>query len=251
MFSTISKMTVVLAVTLFTFAAQAQTISLVTGNNYYPYSDERLTGGGLATIIVTTVIEEMGATPEITYTGWEEGYTAAQAGQYVGTFPYIYSEERHGLFHYSDPIFAVRPYVFVSANQSDGIRRLEHLAGKKMCVPNGWGIDGYLRDMVDSGDITMLTGTNVVGCFQALRDAQVDAISMDRRLGTAAARVVEETTWFRAERMTDNSNSHYVIVSRNVPNAREWLDQFNETLRRLQGLGTITELTAEYYESYE
>jgi len=242
---------VILAILLFPAAAQAQTIPLVTGNNYYPYSDERLTGGGLATIIVTTVLEEMGQDPQVVFMGWEEGYAAAQAGQYVGTFPYIYTEDRHELFYYSDPIFAVRPYVFLSANQSDGIRRLEHLSGKTMCVPDGWGVDRYLRDMVDNGEITMLTGTNVVGCFQALHDAQVDAVSMDRRLGTIAARFVNEETWFRAERLTDDSNSHYVIVSRNVPNAREWLDLFNDTLRRLQGLGVMTELTAEYYESYE
>ena len=231
--------------------AQAQTVSMVTGNNYHPYSDERLEGGGLATIYVRTVLEAMGVTPEIEFMGWEEGFQAALVGQYAGTFPYIYSEERDALFHYSDPIFSVRPYVFTSARQFGGVGELESLTGATLCVPNGWGVDSNLQGMVDRGEINLLTGTNVVGCFQALFNAQVHAVSIDRRLGTIAAIAVDERYWYIAKRMSDESNPHHLIISRNVPNAREWLDQFNATLKRLQDEGVMYDLTAQYYESLE
>lgn len=240
-----------LAVVFFVGAAQAQTIPMVTGNNYYPYSDERLTGGGLATMIVTAVMEKMGATPQIDFMPWGDGYNSALAGQHVGTFPYIYTDERHQQFLYSDPIFAVRPHIFHSTYQSHALTTLDDMNGLTLCVPNGWAVDNYLSELVDNGSLTVVTGTNVVGCFQALREGTVNAVSMDRRLGTVAARLVDETTWFKAVRVSEESNSHYVIVSRVVPHGREWLDLFNAALRELQGDGTIAALTQQYYESYE
>jgi len=232
-------------------AAQAQTVSLVTGNNYYPYSDERLDGGGIATIYVKTVLEAMGVTPEFVFADWEEGYQAALVGQYAGTFPYIHTEEREELFHYSDPIFSVRPHIFTAAREFGGIGEVDSLRGATLCVPNGWGVDGFLQDMVDSGEITLLTGTNVIGCFRALLNLQVHAVSIDRRLGTAAAIAVDERYWYIAARMSDESNPHHLIISRNVPNAEEWLDQFNATLGRLQEEGVMYNLTAQYFENLQ
>jgi polar amino acid transport system substrate-binding protein len=232
-------------------AAQAQTVSLVTGNNYYPYTDERLNGGGLATIYVRTVLEAMGATPEFDFLGWDEGLQAALEGRYAGTFPYIYTEERNELFHYSDPIFSVRPHIFTAARKFGGVGPLNSLRGATLCVPNGWGLDGDLREMLDRGEIKVLTGTNVVGCFRALREAKVHAISIDRRLGTIAARSVDLKYWYIAERLSDEANPHHLIISRRVPNAREWLDQFNATLNRLQSEGVMYDITSEFYESLE
>lgn len=232
-------------------AAQAQTIKFVTGNNYFPFSHQRMDGGGLATVYVRAVVEAMGITPEFEFMGWKEGYQAALVGQYVGTFPYIYSEERNDQFHYSDPIFSVRPYIFTTARKYGGVGALKSLNGATLCVPKGWAVDGDLQELLDEGKIKVLAGNSVVGCFKALRDGHVNAISIDRRLGTIAARTVDKLYWYIAERMSDESNPHYLIVSRRVPNGRAWLDRFNETLNRLQTEGVMYEITSRYYENLE
>lgn len=232
-------------------AAQAQTIKFVTGNNYFPYSHERMAGGGLATVYVRAVVEAMGITPEFEFMGWDDGYQAALEGRYVGTFPYIHSDERNDQFYFSDPIFAVRPYIFTTARKYGGVGPLKSLNGATLCMPKGWAVDGYLQELLDAGKIKVLTGNSVLGCFKALREGHVHAISIDRRLGTIAARTVDQLYWYIAERMIDESNPHYLIVSRRVPNGRAWLDKFNETLNRLQTDGVMYDITSKYYESLE
>ena len=69
-------------------SAKAQTIRLVTGNNLAPYTDIRLTNGGLITELVEAVYNELGFETVISFGDWDQGYADTLGGRFEATFPY-------------------------------------------------------------------------------------------------------------------------------------------------------------------
>lgn len=84
----------VLAVGLARPACAAEQFALVTGEDYPPFADPRLPGGGLATILVRQVVAALGATARVDFLPWRRGYEDTLRGRYDGTFPYVRTPER-------------------------------------------------------------------------------------------------------------------------------------------------------------
>ncbi|MEQ8829615.1 MAG: transporter substrate-binding domain-containing protein [Alphaproteobacteria bacterium] len=228
----------------------AKAVELVTGNNYFPYADERIPGGGLATVLVKAIFEKMGHNATVSFAPWPDGFQATREGRFLATFPYIKTPEREAEFLYTDELFSVRPHIFMNFTNAPGLTQPSDLAGKILCVPVGWGIDEYLKDVTASGQVRVYDQTTVVGCFQLLAQGKVDAISIDRRLGTAAARAVQEGAWFKVRRLTIDSSPNYMIIPKSLPGAQEWIKRFNAAKDSLRMDGTVARLIQTYYENY-
>lgn len=231
--------------------AAAQELPIVTGNNYFPYTDERLPEGGLATLIVRTVFQRVGLDIRIDYKTWEEGYRATLNGDYAATYPYVKNAERAEKFFYSKKLFGVRPLLFVSFQNALYINEVEDVIGKTLCVPKGWAIDPYLLKAVSNAKARIFNGTTVLGCFQLLHRGDVDAISVDRRLGMAAARAVDESAWYKQKRFAVRSISNYLMVPKSMAGAEVIVGRFNQALEELQSEGVIEQITEAYFENYE
>lgn len=91
---------------------QAAPLALTSGNDYAPFADQDLPGGGLATRVVRAVFERLGEPIRIDWLPWKRGYALTLEGRYAATFPYIHSPEREALFHYSEPIFVGKSYLY-------------------------------------------------------------------------------------------------------------------------------------------
>jgi len=230
---------------------RAQAVELVTGNNYFPYTDERLPEGGLATVLVKAIMARMEVQANITYLPWEEGYAATLSGRFLATYPYIRTDRREAEFLYSDELFAVRPHIFFNFQRAPGLTQPSEMAGRSLCLPAGWEVDSYLKEVHASGRMSVVPATNVVGCFKLLYDGKVDAVSIDRRLGTAAARAISNSTWFKVRRLTIDSSPNYLIIPKSLPGAQDWINRFNAAKAELRAEGTIGILTTEYFAKYQ
>jgi polar amino acid transport system substrate-binding protein len=229
---------------------KAQAIDVVTGNNYFPYSDERLPDGGLGTLLTKAIIEKMGVPVTVTFLPWNEGYQQTLAGKFVATFPYIKTAKREAEFLYSEELFTVRPYLFTNFQRAIGVTQASDMIGKSLCVPTGWSVDGYLDEYAQSGQMRVYDKTSVAGCFKLLHDGRVDAVSIDRFLGTIAARSISPSAWFKARRLALDASPNYLIVPRSLPGADRWIARFNEAREALRQDGTIAKLTNSYFEAY-
>ena len=73
---------VVAALLATTIAAQEKSVSFITGNDYKPYTDEGLPGGGLITEVMRQVFEERGYDFEVEFLDtWPPVYDAAAASK--------------------------------------------------------------------------------------------------------------------------------------------------------------------------
>jgi len=93
--------------------------------------------------------------------------------------------------------------------------------------------------------------TGVAGCFKLLSDGKVDAISIDRFLGTIAARSISNSAWFKARRLAIDASPNHLIVPKSMPGADRWIARFNEAREELRNDGTIAKLTNSYFEAYK
>ncbi|WP_420724161.1 substrate-binding periplasmic protein [Hwanghaeella sp. LZ110] len=242
---------IVCLIAVLTNPVKAHAIDVVTGNNYFPYSDERLPDGGLGTLLVKAIIEKMGVPVTVAFLPWDEGYQQTLSGRYVATFPYIKTPEREADFLYSDELFTVRPYLFTNFERATGVTQASDMIGKTLCVPKGWEVDAYLSEYAKSGQMRVYNKTGVGGCFKLLSEGKVDAVSIDRFLGTIAARSINSAPWFKARRLAIDASPNYLIVPKSMPGADRWIARFNEARQELRNDGTIANLTNSYFEAYK
>ncbi len=71
-----------------------QSVRLVTGNDYKPFTDQSLPQGGMITAIVNQIFIKMGYIPEIEFLSLSRGYSLSSRGAVLGTFPYVKTPER-------------------------------------------------------------------------------------------------------------------------------------------------------------
>lgn len=240
---------VVVGLTLLAAPGRAdETLRLVTGNGYHPYTDAQLPYGGLGTMLVKAVFENMGRPTRIEFASWEDGYAGVLDGTYAATFPYIETEERQAEVLYSDPIFTVRPTVFTRANTLRVVSTVSDLRDLVMCKPADWAVDGYLSDWVDSGAIKMMEGTSVPDCFRRLDAGTVDFISVDRLLGTLTAQAVnEQAGWVRIGQLVKAGNSNHFIAARSNPRGPALIQAFNDSMAQLAQRGVKGQLVQRFF----
>ena len=230
-------------------ARAQQTLKLVTGNQYQPYTDEALPYGGLGTMIVKAVFENMRQPTEIIFADWDEGYKGTLEGRYAATFPYILTTERDAEMLFSDPLFVVRPTVFTRANSLSVVAKVEDLKGKVMCRPASWAVDRYLRDWVDGGHIQVADLPSVPDCFRALNAGTVDFISVDRLLGAITASAINPTPgWIRQGQLVKQGNPNFLIMAKSNPNAPAILEAFNRSMGQLTQRGVMGQLVQRFFE---
>lgn len=228
-------------------ANEGKTVTIVTGNNYFPYTDESLPGGGLAAQIVHRVFADLGFEAEFVFEPWEKGYMESREGRYIATFPYILSAERKKDFLFTSALFEVRPTIFWNVERNLRIIEIGDLAGKILCVPDGWALDGYIEPMVMSGQIDRIHAVSMRACFQKLHDGEVDIVSADRRVGEQLAEDVEARPWIKSRRFSTDSNSNHLMFTRRHPQAAAWVRAFDESLKKLQDNGALYALIKAYY----
>lgn len=226
--------------------ARAQSVTLVTGDNYYPYTDRRLPGGGLATTIVTTVLQKIGLQPRFVFTSWEDGYEQTKKGRYIATFPYVRTKERAKEFMFSRSLFTARPSLFVNFERAIRIIALDDVVNKSLCVPDGWAVDGYLQPYVSDDRVSVLRAPTMYSCFEKLRSGSVDLVSADSRMGFALADSISASNWTKAFRFSPKGSHNYLMVSRNFPGGALWLEGFNNALSEISAK-EIQDVIEQYY----
>ncbi|GAC14204.1 hypothetical protein GLIP_1570 [Aliiglaciecola lipolytica E3] len=96
--------------------ASGPKVILLSSGEWAPYSGEGLPQQGIASVIVRSVIEQMGYQLEIQFMPWSIAQSKAESSQQdsqiSGTFPYIRTEQRENQFYFSDPIIDVPNGIF-------------------------------------------------------------------------------------------------------------------------------------------
>lgn len=223
-----------------TVQAQPKPLVLVSGNDYAPYTDSRLTEGGMVTELVKTAFAQVHRTVAMEWKPWARGIEEAKQGKYSGTFPYLLNAEREQDFLYSDEVVAVRSTAFVKAgNNRFDFSNVDSLAGSTYCLPVGWAPTPKLAPMVASGQIKVTTPDSISSCAKLVAFGRADYFvygdiqvayalkTGDLPAGSIAMAVGEPLAL----------TPLYFLASKALPGSAQLIESFNEGLKAIRKNG--------------
>lgn len=220
--------------------AQADTVKISTGDEWAPFADTKMDGGGYANQIVTAVLDEMGADYSIDVLPWARAYQMAVDGKYTGTFIWYDTPERRAEIDYSDPLIVLDIAVVMKAGTADGLNGLGDLNGQSVCIPKGYSVLPEVQAAVDAGKVTLAQPPDLIACLKQVQAGRVDAV-VDAR---AVLLHLAEQNGIAASDLAVlpepiSQSPMYLLVSRNAPGADAFLAEFNTAFHKLEDSGVI------------
>jgi len=223
-----------------------QSLSLVTGEDYPPFVDARQPGGGLAVLLIQHVVDRMGDIAILDTAPWRRGYEETLRGRYDATFPYVRTAERERDFLYSDPLFTVRPVVFMPAGRRFAYGGTADLRDRRVCSVLGYAVPDVVQAMIDAGRVEKVTAPGAYGCPGLLMAGRADFFIQDLRIGTALIAKAGLTRDIVAVSDPPLSISEiHFIVPRSRPDAATLIARFNAAMAQVRTSGDYDRLLAE------
>lgn len=236
----------------------ARRISLLTGDDYAPFTDRRLDKGGLMTEIVQRAMEE--ANPAEGFViewvnDWNAHiYNLLPAGLIDMTFPWTQPTDCAAIpddlhcvnFLRSEPLFEQLVLVYYAKARPIVFEKDADMEGKHVCRPTGyplWDMDQYGRNWLKDGKITLEQPLQVVDCFNMLVEGKVDAVLIDEFAGRAsvAANGLQDKVDIVSTRPMHIESLH-VLVHKSNPRAQELIDMINGGIEKLKASGEYQQI---------
>jgi polar amino acid transport system substrate-binding protein len=230
---------------------QADSLRLVSGNDYAPFTGEDLPSGGMLSQVVQAALAERDIASTLDWRPWNRGYLMTLQAEYDATFPYVRTAERELVYAYSEPLFVAEQHLFSRAGEVFEADNLEALVGTRICYPLGWQPPAAIQRLVDEGRLIRHSPTGLDECAKLLLLNRDDFFVSDLRLGQAALRATgAPLSRFRRSLKVFSSSALHLIVSRQHPRAEEIIASFNTGLASLRASGKYQQIIDEYLQQH-
>ncbi len=225
-----------------TFAEEE--LPLATGE-WPPYTSEKLEEYGFLTILITTIVQEMGMTPKYTFYPWKRCEMATLDGDVFGTFPYAKTEIRQQDFNFSDLILKNRTLFFYHKKhlaKKPIVNSLRDL--KQYRMGGALGYD-YIPVFKEAGLNIRYAYTDELTLKNMYRD-RLDIAVWDSLLGWHLIQKLypdEKDVFGTLENSLETvapslkEGHSYMMISRNYPNYKQLQDKFNQAFLRIKEKG--------------
>lgn len=219
-------------------AAQGGHVELVTGE-YPPFSSEEAPAMGLISEVVNAAFKEQGVSTQLRFMPWQRGYVETRNGVHTATFPYVKNEERQRDFWYSQPLYPDMVRLFVRADAEATI----DWSGKAICVPQGYNM-ARVAPFIEDKQARVERPADMLNCFQMLQRGRVFAVWSSETVAEFVTRGLRREG-LRFKPLTlgvEYPVELYLIISRQLPQAQQWLERFNAGFSRIQKNGTYAQI---------
>lgn len=149
-------------------------IKLVTGNDYPPYSDEKLKNGGMFTEIVIKILNRLDIPFKIEFLPWARGYNMVKNGAFDATFPYTITNERLKDVKFSKISLAeTKMYLFVNSKFKNK-KNIDDLKGTIYCHPLGYYLENVVKNNLEKKEIKKISKFDELSCINAVINEEAD-----------------------------------------------------------------------------
>ena len=221
--------------------ALAESIGLVSGNDYAPYAGNKLKDGGLTSALVKKAFAEMGDETTVTWMAWSRGYAEVKKGNFSATYPYTKTDARAAEMLFSDPIVSILERVYVN----NGFSKLDSgsmdaFVGSTMCLASGGDPHPKLVDLLQSGKLKRVVPRSASICIDFVNSGMADFFVLEERLGKAAL----ETSGLPKSavvlaKMAPLSETHLYLVAPKMDELSvELIAKFNQGLQKMRADGS-------------
>jgi polar amino acid transport system substrate-binding protein len=241
-------------------------VHLITGSDYPPYTDESLEGGGVFTQLMDAAMASVDTEYQITFVNdWGAHLPVLlPSGAFDGTFPWLRVDcedptlnegmlERCENFFFADPVYEIVTGLFVRNGDSfETASDAASLMNKTICIPDGYGAVvagsmGLTEDLVN-----YVKAETPEGCFDDLMATTVDIVEMELTQAEdiiKAAGIVDEVV---VNPQMNSVLALTVYVHKENPNAELIIETLNQGIANIRADGTwfstVRSGIAAYYE---
>jgi len=159
-------------------------ISIVTGNDYAPFTDKGLPQGGMFTELARTALTRAGYDPEVEFLPWDYAMRATQKGTFKASFPWYDTPDRRAALWYSRPVYEALVVVYNKVGTPLEFEGIDDLDGLNLCRPAGYFEDD-IAAKVEGGQIVRTAPETPADCFEMLVKGDVDVVSLSAMVGNA------------------------------------------------------------------
>ena len=239
-------------------------MTLLTGGNYTPFTDQNWPGNGLVTELVNAALE-MTPAPVPYAIAWEDDWSQhlfplLDNKSYDMGFPWLRPDcastpqnERCLNFHFSEPLMDLPIMLFTRAEDGMTYESDEDVLGKTLCRPQGYfthDLDRADRRWLTDAKITLLQAESPEACFEAVMDGRADAATFNVFLGASKivrmglrGQIVPIDLPLSREKL-------HVVISKKHWRGTTHLYRINAGLQALHASGRYNEIVSKHLEIF-
>ncbi|MEA9357871.1 transporter substrate-binding domain-containing protein [Bacteriovorax sp. PP10] len=230
------KIVIVLLLSAFCFATQAESLRIATGE-YVPYTGENIPNQGISSMVVRAVFKELKQDIHLEFMPWKRVMMLVENGTVDGSYPWSANSERLKNYYFSTPIHQYR--IFSFTKKGNEFNTAKSLTGKTICIPDGWDKSPF-NSLIEKSKMKVFSPGTVESCFGMLALGRVDIIFInelvgkyvvDKLFGKKSPLVASEKDYLR------EGNELHFMVSRKSPNGKKIISDFNRGLERIKANG--------------
>jgi len=199
----------------FNFAYARETI-VVTGNDYAPFTDEKLPDGGVYTSIVKKILARMKVKYSLEFLPWARGYEMVKKGKADLTFPYIITEERKNETVYAaEPLMSAKIYLVTNLKpQNEARKTVADFKGAVFCNPVGYAQEPSVQAMIEKKELTIVREFDAITCLKTVIAGQADVLTLNGEYLRKLSKEGAYNSLYRKVDLPVAINPHYVIFSK-------------------------------------
>jgi len=233
----------ILCLSINLFAQRA--IKLLTGE-WPPYTSESEVKGKMAEGIVTEAFRLEGVTVSYEYYPWKRSYRSAKEGLGIGTFPWYKSKEREKDFIVTkEPLLKVKNVFFHLKSLNFRWENYDDLKKYTIGGTIGYTDAALLQSKGLDVQLVPREELNLKKLLKHRMDITPSSIATAyyfiNKLFTK-----EERALFTYHPKAIFDSEMYMLISKNIPDAQELADTFDQGLIRLKKSGRYDQIIAEF-----
>jgi polar amino acid transport system substrate-binding protein len=220
---------------------------LVSGNNFIPFTDEKLPRHGMLVEVVEEALTKAQQPFTLEYLPWKRGMEDVRSGKFDATFPYIDTPTRREEMLGSEPLYIVEQRLFFHPQKPITYQDPASLKGKLYCNPLGYTPSPALKALVEQGVIPQEQPKDMSSCLKLLNAGRVDFVTMDETTFISEARKVNiPVENFTMDPTVVSYNKQCLWVPKSHLQAAEIIQRFNQALKGLQDSGAYEEIVTRH-----
>jgi len=246
--------------------------TLLTADDYRPFTDRGLPAGGMITDIVRTALEtqQTAASGPGFKINWVNDWSAhlnplLSNGAFDMGFPWFrpncerYSDLddparfRCDTFHFSEPVFEILVLFFTRGDDSFQFTTDDQVVGKRLCRPAGYftfDLDKDGRNWVKDEKVSLLRPQSVDECFQMLDRGEIDAVALNEFTGREAVRKLNMNDKVRTIEKPVSGLKTHAQGTKSHPRAKALLGNVNSAVKRIRESGKYGEIVERHLAEF-
>ena len=214
---------------------------IIAAHEWAPFASRSSKYFGLSPRITSEILHTTGIDVKYRFMHWSDALDGVLTEEFDGAIVWVMQDLKHEAFAISDPIVHLRSALYHRAN-FPAPKSPSDVLGYRMGINTHYVYDAPSYHMLTSGKLTAVDGQTDLQNFQMLLNGDVDffltpTLTSGPLLRNNFSREQQQQLSYTSSVL--KFPSIYLVVNRHREGSKDFIEQFNASLKRMKNNGTI------------